>query len=103
MYFVVDFICMGLLDLRGEQTENYKMKNYCPQWDSNPGSSVYEAKSLSVAILGEISNEHLNIDRVLHECDIRSSKIIWRVFDLNKTFADCKQIMTCIHNKRLID
>ena len=25
-----NFICMGLLDLWGAQTENYKMKNSCP-------------------------------------------------------------------------
>ena len=30
-YVMVDFICMGLLDLWGARTENYKMKNSCPQ------------------------------------------------------------------------
>ena len=39
-YVMVDFICMVLLDLCGARTENYKMKNYCPQWDSNPGYSA---------------------------------------------------------------
>ena len=29
-YVMVDFICMGLFDLCGGQTENYKMKNSCP-------------------------------------------------------------------------
>ena len=38
-YAMVDFICMGFLDLWGVRTKNYKMKNSCPQWDSNPGSS----------------------------------------------------------------
>ena len=33
---MVDFICMGLLDLRGTRTENYKMKNSCPQLDLKP-------------------------------------------------------------------
>ena len=40
------------------------MKNSCPQWDSNPGPSTYEANSLGVALLIEISIEHLNVDRV---------------------------------------
>ena len=26
---MVDFICMGLLDLKGARTENYKMQNSC--------------------------------------------------------------------------
>ena len=39
-YAIVDFICMGLLDPWGAWTENNKMKNSCPQWDSNPGPSA---------------------------------------------------------------
>ena len=35
---MVDFICLGLLDLLGTRTENYKMKNSCQQWDSNLGA-----------------------------------------------------------------
>ena len=27
MYVIVDFICMGLLEMQGGKTENYKMKN----------------------------------------------------------------------------
>ena len=42
---MVDFIYMGLLDLFGTRTENYKMKNSYPQWDLNPGPSAYEAVS----------------------------------------------------------
>ena len=42
-YVIVDFICLGLLDLLGPRTENYKMKNSCPQCGTNPGSSAYEA------------------------------------------------------------
>ena len=34
-YAMVDFICIGLLDLFGTRIENYKMKNSCSQWDSN--------------------------------------------------------------------
>ena len=50
-YVMVDFICMGILYLRGARTENYKMKNSCPQWDSNPGPSAYEANALKVELL----------------------------------------------------
>ena len=46
---MVDFICMGLLDLFETPIENYEMKNSCPQWDSNPGSSAYEANALTIA------------------------------------------------------
>ena len=33
-------------------------KNSCPQLDSNPDLSAYEAKCLSDALFDEISNEH---------------------------------------------
>ena len=37
-----------------------------------PGNfPAYEAKLLIVALLDEISIEHLNFDRVLHECAIK--------------------------------
>ena len=65
---MADFICMGLFDPWEAQTENFKMKNSCPQLDSNPGPSAYEAKSQSVALLDEISIEHLKVDCVLPEC-----------------------------------
>ena len=32
-----------------ESSENYKMKNFCPLWDSNPGPSAYEAKALPLS------------------------------------------------------
>ena len=51
VYVIVDFICMGLLDLWGALKENYKMKNSSPQWDSNPVPSDNEANSLGVALL----------------------------------------------------
>ena len=54
---MVDFICMGLLDLWGARTENYKMKHFCPQWDSNPGPSAYEPNALSVELLELIITE----------------------------------------------
>ena len=40
------------------------MKNSCPQWDSNTGPSTHETKSQSVALLDQISIEHLNGDHV---------------------------------------
>ena len=30
VYVMVDCICMGLLQLHGERSEGYKMKNSCP-------------------------------------------------------------------------
>ena len=69
-YVIVDFICLGLFDLWGERTENYKMKNSCPQWDSNPGLSAYETDSLRIALLVEISIKHLNFYLILSEYDI---------------------------------
>ena len=39
-YDMVDFICKGLLDMWWARTENYKMKNSCQHWDSNPGPSA---------------------------------------------------------------
>ena len=47
------------------------MKNSCPQWDSNPGPSAHEAKLLSIALLVEISIEHLNVDSFLPESAIK--------------------------------
>ena len=61
VYIMVDFICMGLLDLWGARTENNKMEISCPQLDSNPGPFTSEANSISVVLLVEISN----VDRVL--------------------------------------
>ena len=54
-YVMVGFICMGFLDLWGARTENNKMKNSCPLWDSNPGPSAYEANALSVELLEQIN------------------------------------------------
>ena len=51
---MVDFIRMGFLDLLGTRTDNYKMKNSCPQWGLNPGPSAYEANALSVELLEQI-------------------------------------------------
>ena len=62
---MVDFIYMGLLELRGARTENNKMKNSLPKGDSNPVPSAYEANSLSVALLDLISIGNLKVDHVL--------------------------------------
>ena len=67
---VVDFICMGLLELWGAWAENFKMKNSCPQWDSNLIPSVYEANLLSIGLLDLISVKHLIVDRILPESAI---------------------------------
>ena len=48
---MVDCICKGLLNMWWARTENYKMKNSCQQWDSNPGPSAYEANAPSVELL----------------------------------------------------
>ena len=67
---MVDFICMGLLELLGARTGNYKMKNSCLQWDSNSEPSAYEANALTIALQDLIYFEHLKVDRVLPECAI---------------------------------
>ena len=60
-YVLFDFICMSLRDMCGARTENYKMKNYCPQWDSNPGPYAYEANALSVELLELINIDHIKV------------------------------------------
>ena len=64
---MADLICMGLFELLGVLTDNYKIKKSCPQSDSNPGPSAYEVKSLSIALIDQISIEHLNV-----ECAIKN-------------------------------
>ena len=39
-YVMVDFICMGLLDMWAAQTDNYIMINSCTHWVSNTGPSA---------------------------------------------------------------
>ena len=63
-YVMVDFICIGLLDLCGARTDNNKkkiMKNSCKHWDWNPGPSAYEANALSVKLLALINIVHLKV------------------------------------------
>ena len=90
-YVMVDFICMGLLDMWAAQTDNCIMKNSCTHWDSNTGPYAYEY-SVSVLLLVDISIEYLNIDHIWPECAIklylcrvprgRCSKIFCRVLHL---------------------
>ena len=61
------------------------MKNSCPQWDSNPVPSAYEANSLSIALLDLISIEHLKVERVLLECAIKI--YLYHVVDVVKCFV----------------
>ena len=49
LYIMVDFISMGLLDMWGSRTDNYKMKNSCPYWDLNQGSFASEANGSVLA------------------------------------------------------
>ena len=70
-YVMVDFICEVLLELRGTLIENYKIKNSCPQRDSNPVPFACESNALTIALLDLISIEHLNVYRVLPECAIK--------------------------------
>ena len=64
---MVDYICMGLHDLFGTRTENYKMKNSFLQLDSNPGPSTYEANALSVWAIRADKYRSPKGDRVLPE------------------------------------
>ena len=54
MYVMVDFICMGILELQGAKTQNYKMTNSCPQRDSNSRSLIYKATTVTVRLSGLI-------------------------------------------------
>ena len=57
MDFMLDFICMGPVDLPGarRKRQNTKLKNSCPQWDSNPQpfDSKSDALPTELAGLGE--------------------------------------------------
>ena len=80
---MVDFICMGLLDLWGARTVNYKMKNSCQQWDSNPGPPTYERIALRVELL-----DLINIDYVLPELSMLITCTTWSYYnDLSCIFS----------------
>ena len=111
-YVIVDFICMGLLDLWGMRTVNYKMKNSCPQWDSNPGSSAYEANAVCVELLELINIDHLKVTTFYPSflcklpvprgrCDIIQYLYRFAVW-LIKTFADLKELLECITRQNIV-
>ena len=54
---MVDFICMGLLDLFGTRTENYKIKKLLLKVGFEPGTFRLRSESLSVEL-----SELINID-----------------------------------------
>ena len=81
------FICTGLLELWGARAEKNKIKkNTCPQWDSNPEPSAYEANTLWNALLYLRIYRLLKSWKVLRQFAIllnprgRCSKIMHRVF-----------------------
>ena len=39
---MIDFICIGLLELQRTGSKNYKMKSSCLQWESKQIPSTYE-------------------------------------------------------------
>ena len=72
---MVAFICIGLLDLWGAQTENYKMKKFLPTVGFEPGTFRYEANALSVEPSGVMYIECLKVTAFhLKECDIYQLK-----------------------------
>ena len=70
-----------------ESSENNKIKNVCPLWDSNPGPSVYEASALPLSHKGRCQfadktspGFNCAIFRNLPVACVRCSKIICRLF-----------------------
>ena len=70
---MVDIICMGLPDLFGTRTENYKMKN-----SSFPHSGIrtrdlpaYEANALSVELSELIYTDHLKASAFYPQCYLK--------------------------------
>ena len=70
---------MGLLDLWGARTENYKIKILAQ--DLKPEPSAYDANLQSVATRADIYIEHLNISRVLLELAIKFTCTVYHVVD----------------------
>ena len=83
---MVDFICMGLLDMWAAQTNNYIMKKCCTHWDSNTGTSAYEY-SLSVVLLVEISIEYLDFTTFYLSVLLNFTCAGYHVIDVVKYFA----------------
>ena len=66
---MIDFICMGPVDLTGarRKRQNTKLKIPCPQWDSNPQpfDSKSDALPTELAGLGECCPFKMAL---LHSC-----------------------------------
>ena len=46
-----------------ESIENNEIKKSCPEWDSNPESSAYEATALTITLRGMLSIKRVKIYR----------------------------------------
>ena len=68
------------------------MKNSYPQWDSNPVTSAYEANALTIVLRDLMSIEHLQVDRILHECVIKI--YLYHVGDVVKCFVVYNILLT---------
>ena len=79
---MVDFILHGLTRPVRTANRECKIETSCPQWDSNPGPSAYEDDLLSVVLLYEIYTKHLNVDRVLPACMLKSTCTMYHVVDV---------------------
>ena len=49
MYFVVEFIRMGLHELQVSRVER-ELQNSCSQWDSSPIPCAYKAAALTIVL-----------------------------------------------------
>ena len=94
-----DMVAFGLLDLWW--IEKHKMKNSCPQWDSNPGPSAYEANALSVELLELINSDHLKVTTfdlsvlLIVTCTCgRYSKMFCRVIHLNNSLHSANVLIS---------
>ena len=59
---MVDFLfAWAYLTCEEREPRVKKMKNSCPQWDSNLGPSAYEANAPSVELLELINIDHLKV------------------------------------------
>ena len=56
VYVMIDFICMGLLQLQGAQTENYKVENYSPQRNSNSRLLNHKVTTVTIKLSDRIHN-----------------------------------------------
>ena len=63
------------------------MKYSCSQWDWKRGHSAYEAKSLSIALLDQISIKYLNIDCFYMSVLLKFICTVHHVVDVVKCFV----------------